>query len=253
MAPVLGWFREWHGPLDPLLFTLGSVTDSAFNALEELIATTGLSASEDAGDASATGPRAAMTVAREHATEFGLHAPTESAGALLRTVAAACRAEKSSGVIAITPASAVVALYLAEGISEKHSITCIDPEVEHQKAAKSAMQQAGYGSAKARYLTSRPLDVLGRLAADSYHVIYADVAPLDMRATFDACWPLLTQGGTIIFAHSLLDATIADDNRVDRDTVAARDMFAFVNELAPEEHVVTHLPIASGLTLITRR
>lgn len=228
------------------------MTNTAFNALETLIASIGLSAPSSDSEP-AQSPRAAMATAREHANEYGLSSPDESVGALLSTLAAASRSEKSSGVIAISPASAVTALYLAAGISDQHSITCIDPEVEHQKAAKTALQQAGYGSAKARYLTSRPLDVLGRLAADSYHVIYADVAPLDMRATFEACWPLLTQGGTIVFAHSLLDATIADENRVDRDTVAAREMFAYINDLDTTEHVVAHLPIAAGLTLITRR
>ena len=133
----------------------------------------------------------------------------------------------------------------------KASLTCIDPEADHQARAKAAFRDAGFGASRTRFLPSRPLDVLGRLAAESYHVVYVDVEPVDMPAALEAAWPLLSPGGTLVIAASLLDGTLADPSRKDRGTLAAREADQLVDEL--EGAVVGRLPLDSGVTLVTRR
>ena len=91
---------------------------------------------------------------------------------------------------------------------------------------------------------------MGRLANDAYQVIYADVAALDLPAIIKAAWPLLQQGGTLVLANSLLDGTLADVSRTDRDTAAAREADEYLREL--EGASVTRLPLGSGLTLVTK-
>lgn len=214
--------------------------------------------------------------ARSDASEFSLPTPSVAVGELLGTLAAAAgsagaagavaagagaAAGPATGAVAITPAAGVVGLHILAGLPEKASLTCIDPEADHQTRAKVAFRDAGYGASRARFLPSRPLDVLGRLATGAYHLVYADVEPVDLPAVVEAAWPLLSPGGTLVLSGSLLDATITDPTRKDRATLAAREADELVDKLAAgeaegfegESAVVTRLPLDSGITLVTRR
>ena len=189
----------------------------------------------------------ALLAARDAAAEFGLDAPDEVTGQLLTTLAAS---NESSGAVAVTPAAAVAGLYILRGLSDKQTVTCIDPEVEHQTQARGAFKAAGYATSRSRFLPSRPLEVMGRLAYDAYHLVYVDVAAVDTQKAIELALPLLSPGGTIVVANSLLDGTIADATRRDRETTAMRETDAYVLEL--EEVVVARLPLGAGLTLITK-
>lgn len=192
----------------------------------------------------------ALASARAHAEEFSLRTPDPSIGQLLTTLAASAEGDKVQ-TIAITPASSVVGLYLFDGLSNSGIVTCIDPEVEHQSHAKSTFRDAGYSPSRVRFLPSRPLDVMSRLATNAYHVIYADVPTLDLPALVKAAWPLIASRGTLVLPDALLDATIADTSRTDRVTVAAREADEYVRSL--DDAHVTRLPLGSGLILVTKR
>lgn len=190
--------------------------------------------------------------ARLDAEENALPAPSYAVGSLLTALAAA--GSPAHGAVAVTPAAGVVGLHILHGLPEKATLTCIEPEAEHQAGARDAFRTAGYASSRARFLTARPLDVMSRLAPSSYHLVYADVAAVDMSVLLRAAWPLLAPGGTLVVADSLLDGTLADDSRRDRDTEAARALWADADALAESDGaVVTRLPLDGGLTLVTRR
>lgn len=192
-----------------------------------------------------------LVAARREAGEFGVSVPDEAVGQLLSTLTAAATAGKSdANVVAITPAANVVGLHLFDALPDKGVLTCINPEATHNNQAKRTFRDAGYAPARARFLTARPLEVMGRLASDTYQVVYADVSPMDMPAVIDSARPLLTVGGTLVLADSLLDGTIADETRTDRDTAGAREADAKALELTDVQ--VTRLPLGAGLTLITR-
>ncbi|QTH60786.1 class I SAM-dependent methyltransferase [Corynebacterium hindlerae] len=193
----------------------------------------------------------ALETALQHAEEFGLRVPDAITGSLLATLAAGAATPAASGAIAVTPAASVIGLYLLKGLGDSGHLTCIDPESEHQRHAKSCFQEAGYKSSSFRFLPSRPLEVMGRLANDSYQFVYGDVAPVDQRAFVDAAWPLLASGGVLVLADSLLDGTLADATRTDRDTVAARETDAYLREMPGA--LVTRLPLGAGLTIVTKR
>lgn len=216
------------------------MSDSAFSTLNEYI--------------TAKEQDSTLIDARSDASEYSLPTPSIAVGSLLGTLAAAGSAVSSAGVtgaVAITPAAGVVGLHILAGLPEKAALTCIDPEADHQTRAKAAFREAGFGSSRTRFLPSRPLDVLGRLAAGAYHLVYADVDPVDLPAVVDAAWPLLSPGGTLVLAGSLLDGTITDPTRKDRGTLAAREAEELVDSI--EDAVVTRLPLDSGVTLVTRR
>lgn len=189
----------------------------------------------------------ALHEAREDAEEYGLAVPDTSTSQLLATLAASTQA---TGLVAVTPAAAVVGLSLLEGAAEGATLTCIDPEPEHQKHSRAALARAGYASSKIRFLPSRPLDVMSRLAKGNYQLIYAEVAPMDVQAFVDAALPLLTVGGTLFLADSLLDGTLLDATRTDRETQAAREADHYVETI--EGALVTRLPLGAGATLITK-
>lgn len=226
------------------------MSDSAFTSLNEYI--------------TAKEQDATLIDARSDASEYSLRTPSVAVGSLLGTLAAAGSAGSGAGVagtgaasagvtgaVAMTPAAGVVGLHILAGLPAKAALTCIDPEADHQARAKAAFRDAGFGSSRARFLPSRPLDVLGRLAAGAYHLVYADVDPVDLPAVVEAAWPLLSPGGTLVLAGSLLDATITDPTRKDRGTLAAREAEELVDGL--EGAVVARLPLDSGVTLVTRR
>lgn len=215
------------------------VTTTAYEALRSYI--------ESTSEVSA-----ALQGARAHAEEYGLPVPDEPTGQLLTSLAAASSIPgERCQAVAITPAASVVGLYLLNGLSDNGILTCIDPEVEHQQSAKQAFREAGFPPSRGRFLPARALEVMGRLATDAYQVIYADVPTLDMPALIKAAWPLLRRSGTLVVANSLLDGTLADPTRTDRDTAAAREADEYVRSI--EEAVITRLPLGSGVTLVTKR
>lgn len=193
----------------------------------------------------------ALRQAREEAEENGVPTPSPIVGDLLTVLAAGSQA--SQGAVAVTPAAGVAGLHILAGLREKATLTCIEPEAALQAGAKEAFRAAGFAPSRVRFLTSRPLEVMGRLATGAYQLIYADVAAVQLRPLIDAAWPLLAPGGTLVIAGSLLDGTVADPTRRDRETEAAREADAFVDTLALDDAAVARLPLDGGLTLITKR
>lgn len=185
----------------------------------------------------------AFQAARADAEEYGLPAPDPIQGALLATLAVG-----ADQAIAVAPAG-LVGMYILQGLGQGQ-LTCIDPEAEHQRAAKKAFAQAGF-TGRYRFLPSRPLEVMGRLSPESYQLVYGEVHPLDLGAFIEAAWPLITTGGRLVIANSLLDGTVGDPERTDRETEAARHADAAV--LERDDAVVARLPLGSGLTVLTKQ
>ena len=111
--------------------------------------------------------RAALAQASQEAAENGLRAPSAIVGSLLSTLAAASASGASQGAVCVTPAAGVVGLHILRGLPEKSTLTCIEPEAALQSAAKEAFKQGGYTGSRARFLTARPLDVLGRVLPEA--------------------------------------------------------------------------------------
>lgn len=222
---------------------IARVSETAFTQLSTYITARQDHLPEAVGDA--------LRKAREDAEENGVPAPSPIVGDLLTVLAAG--GEAAQGAVAVTPAAGVAGLHILAGLREKATLTCIEPEAALQAGAKEAFRAAGFAPSRVRFLTSRPLEVMGRLAAGAYQLIYADVAAVELRPLIDAAWPLLAPGGTLVIAASLLDGTVADPTRRDRDTEAAREADAFVDTLALDQAAIARLPLDGGLTLATKR
>ncbi|AWB83795.1 methyltransferase [Corynebacterium liangguodongii] len=203
----------------------------------------------------APGAAAGVEFARTDAEENALSVPSAATLSLLSALAAGgSAAHGTHGAVAVTPAAGAVGLSILHGLAEKAAVTCIDPEAAHQASAREAFRLAGFPASRARFLTARPLDVMGRLAPASYRLVYLDVDPVEFGPAIDVAWPLVAQGGTVVIAGSLLDGTVADPTRRDRATEAARAADAAAEELSESgAATIARLPLDGGLTLITKR
>ncbi|MDN8642826.1 O-methyltransferase, partial [Corynebacterium kefirresidentii] len=115
------------------------MTNTAYEALRSYIETT-----------SEASP--ALSGARDHAAEYGLPVPDESTGQLLTTLTAASTGStERPQAVAITPAANVAGLYVLAGMPDNGILTCIDPDAEHQRSAKTAFRDAGYAPSRGRF------------------------------------------------------------------------------------------------------
>lgn len=201
-----------------------------------------------------TVPDEILTAANEAADEFGLLTPDAMTAELLTFLAA--RAAGNGGLaghtptgIVMSPACGVIGLHLFRGLTGGH-ITCIEPEVQHQQIARAAFEAAGVRNNMFRFLPSTPLDVVGRLAQDSYDIAVTDCPEEDLLRTVEATLPALRPGGVLILLDSLLDGLLGDTSRTDRQTVAAREADETLREM--EGITVARLPLGAGATLITK-
>ena len=205
-----------------------------------------------------------IAAANEAAAEFGLSTPDALTTEFLtfmaaRAAANATQAAHTPTAIVMSPACGVIGLHLFQGLSMQESsvqgagnghVTCIEPEVQHQKLARMAFEAAGKRQNTFRFLPSAPLDVVGRLAQDSYDIAIADTPEEDLLRIVEATLPALRPGGVLVLLDSLLDGLIADSSRTDRQTVAAREADSAIRDMPGV--TCSRLPLGAGLTLITK-
>ena len=158
----------------------------------------------------------ALESARESAREYGVAVPDTMTGAALTSLMALTSARRDG-----------------------------------HPAAVIASPAAGIRPNRQRFLPSQPLEVMDRLAADSYDLVYLDVAPAILRAAQEKAWPLLRSGGALVLTGALLDGTVADSSRTDRDTVAAREADEYMLQL--DDAYVMRLPLAAGTTVLVKK
>ena len=211
------------------------MTDSALDLMTDFINTT-----TDESDA--------MGFARDAADELGLTAPDELTASFLTTISSSYCRDKSA--VVVSPSACVSGLAILAGMSSNGHVTCIDTEAIHQRVARQAFTAANIRSNQYRFLPSRPLEVMTRLAARSYSLIYAEIAPADASTLVDKALELLEPGGLIILADILLDGTIANPARKDRDTAAARRLDESLRDR--EDIYLSRLPLGAGMVLISR-
>ncbi|HIW96665.1 MAG TPA: O-methyltransferase [Candidatus Corynebacterium gallistercoris] len=196
--------------------------------------------------------------AQEAAGEFGLPVPDAVTAEFIEFLAAraagtAAVEDRTPTAVVMSPASGVIGLHLFAGLNSGGAtghLTCIDPEVQHQQLAKAAFAEADQRPNTFRFLPSAPLDVIGRLASDSYDVVVAETAVEDIAATAEKTIPALRPGGVLVLLDTLLDGLVADDSRTDRQTVQARQADETLRELSGAR--VSRLPLGAGITVVTK-
>ena len=226
--------------------------------------------------------------ALEAAEEFGLPAPDAMTGEFMEFLGA--RAAGNSALtgstptaIIMSPACGVIGLHLFRGMHSailqaqeagedltpkttdgmlrgsagshprahgSGHITCIEPEIQHQKLARSAFQADGIPNNAYRFLPSAPLDVVSRLAQNSYDIAIVECSVEDFSTTVEATLPALRPGGILMLLDSLMDGTVRDRDRQDRQITSAREADEAIRRLPGA--AVSRLPLGAGSTLVTK-
>lgn len=129
-------------------------------------------------------------------------------------------------------------------------VTCIEPEIQFQHLARRAFADAGVAANAFRFLPSSPLDVVGRLAGDSYDLAVAECDPQELFALVKATLPALRPGGVLVLLDSLVDGAIAAPDAHDHVASAAREADREI--LALGSVAVSRLPLGAGMTVVTK-
>lgn len=186
--------------------------------------------------------------ARARAGDLGASPVTVSTGGALRFLAATAQAR---AVVEIGTGAGVSGLYLLRGMVPDGVLTTIDIEPEFQRAARQTFVQSGLPSGRTRLIMGRALDVLPRLTAGGYDLVFVDAAKLEYPNYYEHGVQLLRPGGVIVFHNVLAGGRVGDPTCRDPETLALREVIRGVRE--DDRLIPSLLPVGSGLLVATSR
>ncbi|WP_373293008.1 O-methyltransferase [Nocardia jinanensis] len=183
-----------------------------------------------------------LVSARERATELGVAPVPPSVGALLSMYAQLLDAR---AVVEVGTGAGVSGLWLLDGMREDGTLTTIDSEPEHQRAAKESFRGADIPLARTRLINGRALDVLPRLADGAYDLVFLDASPIEHPQYIAEAVRLLRAGGAVLLHNALLGGRVPDPANRDAATQAVRSATRYVAEDPGLTSVL--IPLGDGL------
>jgi predicted O-methyltransferase YrrM len=186
----------------------------------------------------------AITSARLKAAELGCTPVGSGTGPLLRLLA---RAIGAKHVVEIGTGAGVSSVWLLRGMASDGTLTSIDAEHEHQRAARETLQAAGIAPSRYRLIAGRAMEVLPRLTDGAYDIVFIDADKSEYIAYYEQALRLLRPGGMVIIDNALWGGKVADPAQRDPQTVGLRTL---ANRMAEEEDIVAALvPVGDGLLI----
>ncbi|MDG3012509.1 O-methyltransferase [Rhodococcus sp. D2-41] len=190
----------------------------------------------------------ALAEAVERSADLGIDAVGPSTGIALSMFA---RMLDARTVVEIGTGAGVSGLWLLRGMRPDGVLTSIDIEPEHQRSAKRAFLGAGVAASRARMINGHALEVLPRLADDSYDLVFVDAAPIDHPRYVAEGIRLLRPGGALVVHGAQRGGRVTDPAQRDPETVAAREATRLVAE--NPELLPLLFPLGDGLLCAVRR
>ena len=187
-----------------------------------------------------------VLAARARAADLGCRAVEPSVGATLRFLATALGAR---AVVELGTGAGISGLYLLRGMAPDGVLTSIDIEPEFHRAARTAFSEAGFPAGRSRLILGRAVDVLPRLTAGGYDLVFVDAAKAEYQHYWETGVDLLRPGCVIAF-NGVLAPAKPDSVRRDAEAVALREV---ARSVAGDERLMpTLLPVGSGLLAAAR-
>lgn len=168
-------------------------------------------------------------------------------GAALRFLASIVRAKS---VVEIGTGVGVSGLWLLRGMRPDGVLTSIDVEAEHQRMARAAFVEAGIGPSRIRLINGRALEVLPRLADESYDMVVIDAVKAEYADYLVESLRLLRCGGVVAFDNALRGGKVVDPTARDPESVALRELARIVRD--HDRLVPVMLPVGDGLLAAVR-
>ena len=182
-----------------------------------------------------------MQLARKNGVEVGATDPTPAVGNFLKF---ATQLTGAKSVVEIGTNSGVGGLWVLQGLPNDGVLTTIDAEREHSKIARTVFEEADIPVTKYRIITGNLIDVVGKLADNSYELIITRDA-MDLFEIVQETFRLLKSGGLLIIDQALSNGKVADSTQRDPESIARRDAIKVIKEDARWSSSV--IPIGAGI------
>jgi predicted O-methyltransferase YrrM len=187
-----------------------------------------------------------MQLARKNGEEVGAAEPTAAVGNFLKFLTQLTGAKS---VVEIGTSSGVSGLWVLQGLPSDGVLTTIDAEREHSKIARNVFEEADIPSAKYRIITGNLIDVIGKLADNSYEVVITRDG-MDLFEVVQESYRLLRSGGLLVIDHALSGGKVADSTQRDPESISRRDAIKVIKEDARWSSTV--IPIGAGILLANK-
>ena len=187
-----------------------------------------------------------MQQARRNGQEISASDPTPAVGKFLKFSVNLLNAKS---VVEIGTGSGVGGLWLLSGMPPEAVLTTIDSEREHSKIAKTIFDEADIAPTRYRIITGKLIEVIGKLADNSYDLIVIRPA-LDLFDMVHESYRLLKSGGLLVIDQALSGGKVADPTQRDPESIARRDAIKVVKE--DERWAASLIPIGAGV-LVTNK
>jgi predicted O-methyltransferase YrrM len=187
-----------------------------------------------------------MQLARKNGEEVGAAEPTAAVGNFLKFLTQLTGAKS---VVEIGTSSGVSGLWVLQGLSSDGVLTTIDAEREHSKIARNVFEEADIPSTKYRIITGNLIDVIGKLADNSYELVITRDG-MDLFEVVQESYRLLRSGGLLVIDHALSGGKVADSTQRDPESISRRDAIKVIKEDARWSSTV--IPIGAGILLANK-
>jgi predicted O-methyltransferase YrrM len=187
-----------------------------------------------------------MQLARKNGEEIGVQDPSPAVGNFLKFVTQLISAKS---VIEIGTSSGVGGLWVLQGLASDGVLTTIDAEREHSKIARNIFEEADIAVTKYRIITGNLIDVVGKLADDSYELLITRDA-MDLFEVVQESHRLLKRGGLLVVDQALSGGKVADTTQRDPESISRRDAIKVIKEDARWSSSV--IPIGAGILVANK-
>ena len=187
-----------------------------------------------------------MQHARRNGQEISASDPTPAVGKFLKFSVNLLNAKS---VVEIGTGSGVGGLWLLSGMPSDAVLTTIDSEREHSKIAKTIFDEADIAPTRYRIITGKLIEVIGKLADNSYDLIVIRPA-LDLFDMVHESYRLLKSGGLLVIDQALSGGKVADPTQRDPESIARRDAIKVVKE--DERWAASLIPIGAGVLVANK-
>lgn len=187
-----------------------------------------------------------MQLARKNGEEVGAVEPTPAVGNFLKFLT---QLSGAKSVVEIGTSSGVSGLWVLQGLPIDGVLTTIDAEREHSKIARSIFEEADIPATKYRIITGNLIDVIGKLADNSYELVITRDG-LDLFEVVQESYRLLRPGGLLVIDHALSGGKVADSTQRDPESISRRDAIKVIKEDVRWSSTV--IPIGAGILLANK-
>jgi predicted O-methyltransferase YrrM len=157
-------------------------------------------------------------LARERALELQTHVVSPATGATLRFLIELANAQN---IVEVGTGTAGAAYWIASALGKTGQITSIDAEGQHYKYAKEILAEFDH-STRVRLINGKPLEVLPRLADESYDVVVISEQTDVLMQVVEEAIRMVSLGGLVILLNALGNQKVGDLTQRDQKTVNLR-------------------------------